>query len=202
MGESADVPAASGEIVVATDSGAYRSGLSLRKRRLEQELAAADESEAITLNRRLSILAEAAAEENFETSFLGHRGRVIEAESALTEFLGRFDPEQRWEAQYALRTGDLELVASAVSAAAAEVEDQPEAAENAAAEVLIRLGRLAAAGFEFDMAERLLRSGIEQFSNQAVKARALAAYAEMLRSENRNREAREVEYQQSQVLQE
>ena len=68
--------------------------------------------------------------------------------------------------------------------------------------MLIRLGNLAAAGFEFDMAERLLRSGIEQFSNQAVKARALAAYAEMLRSENRNREAREVEYQQSQVLQE
>ena len=37
---------------------------------------------------------DAAAEENFETSFLGHRSRVLEAESALTAFLGRFDPDR------------------------------------------------------------------------------------------------------------
>ncbi len=201
MDDTANVPAATGDIVVATDEGVYREGLSRRRLRIEEDLASADEFGAVTLRLWLSLVDDAAAEANIETSFLAHRARVLEAEAALTEFLIRFDPEQRWEAQYLLRTGDLELVAQAVSDAASALADNRQAGDKAAGEVLVRLGNLAFAGFDFKMAERIFLAAIEQSEDPAVKSRALAAYADLLRAENRNREAREVENRQSQVLQ-
>ncbi len=198
--QTGDGASSTGEIVIAADAAAYREGLTLRADRLREQLASATGSEAVKLRRRLAIVEDAAAKENFDISFTSHRRKLVDAESALTVFLVRFAPGERWEAQYALRTGDLELVAAAVRDAAAGVQDHKEAANNAAAEVLIRLGNLAAAGFAFDLSERLLRSGITQFREKAVQARALAALAEMLRTDDRMREANEVEDRQAEVL--